>query len=146
MIRKTFNFISIIMLVWTIISGAYLALPVEYKELIPEFNWITALVSGGSTGVLGTAILVVDNFIKKNELSVDGKYLDLANKFLALNDKYTALQKKVENQIEEQKETNELLQKTNRLISVNLESKLSNPLVEDFIKDKIRGEVIAKEE
>lgn len=145
-LRTLFNIVSIIMLLWTIISGAYLALPAEYKELIPEFNWLTALVSGGSTGVLGSTILLVDRQLKKQDTNNSNKYLDLATKFLSLNDKYLALENKVSNNTEVQNETNDLLKKTNKLISIDLESKLSNPLVEDFIKEKMRGEGIGKEE
>jgi hypothetical protein len=146
MIRKLFNLISIVMLLWTILAGAYLALPQEYKDLIPEFNWLTALVSGGSTGILGSTMLLVNNFMKKNQNSVDSKYLDLANRFLALNEKYTLLEEKVTTNTKSQVETNELLKKTNNLISIDLESKLSNPMIEDFVKEKIRGEGIGKKE
>lgn len=146
MMRKLFNLISIVMLLWTIIAGAYLALPQEYKDLIPEFNWLTALVSGGSTGILGSTMLLVNNFMKKNQNSVDSKYMDLANRFLALNEKYTLLEEKVSTNTKSQVETNELLKKTNNLISIDLESKLSNPIIEDFVKEKIRGEGIGKKE
>lgn len=145
-LNKIFNFISFIMLLWTIISGAYLALPTEYKELIPEFNWLTALVSGGSTGILGTSIIILKDYLKKNQTSVDTKYLDLAKKFLALNDKYEELKNQVNANTESQINTNKLLQETNRLLGIDLESKLSNPLVEEFIKEKIRGEGIGQKE
>lgn len=146
MIRKLFNLISIVMLLWTILAGAYLALPQEYKDLIPEFNWLTALVSGGSTGILGSTMLLVNNFLKKNQDSVDSKYLDLANKFLTLSEKYQALESEVKQNTRMQFETNELLDKTNNLLSIDLESKLSNPMIENFIKEKIRGEGIGKKE
>ena len=146
MIRKLFNLISIVMLLWTILAGAYLALPQEYKDLIPEFNWLTALVSGGSTGILGSTMLIVNAYLKKNQNNVDSKYLDLANRFLALNEKYTLLEEKVTTNTKSQVETNELLKKTNNLISIDLESKLSNPIIEDFVKNKIRGEGIGKKE
>lgn len=144
-VRKLFNLISIIMLLWTIISGAYLALPQEYKDLIPQFNWLTALVSGGSTGILGTTILLVDSYMKKNKADVDTKYFDLAKKFLEINEKYSNLEKKVEISTAETMKSNDLIAKTNRLLEIDLESKLSNPLVENFIKEKIRGEGIGKE-
>lgn len=146
MIRKLFNLISIVMLLWTVVAGAYLALPQEYKDLIPEFNWLTALVSGGSTGILGSTMLIMNAYLKKNQNNVDSKYLDLANRFLALNEKYTLLEEKVTKNTKSQVETNELLKKTNNLISIDLESKLSNPMIEDFVKEKIRGEGIGKKE
>lgn len=152
-LRKIFNFISIIMLLWTIISGAYLALPAEYKELIPEFNWLTALISGGSTGVLGASILVVDSFIKKNKVDVDSKYIDLATKFLEIRSdydnikaKYKELETKINENTNVQNATNNALEETNRLLKIDLESKLSNPLVEEKIKELIRGEGIGKQE
>lgn len=142
--RKLFNFISILMLLWTIISGIYLALPPEYKALIPEFNWLTALVSGGSTGILGSTIILVDKQLKKQDISNSNKYLELAKKFLDIREDYKALKEELKQEREELKETKELLDATNKLISIDLESKLSNPLVENFIKEKIRGEGIGK--
>lgn len=144
--RKLFNFISIIMLLWTIIAGVYLAMPQEYRELIPEFNWLTALVSGGSTGVLGLTMLILNSYLKRNKDSVDSKYLDLANKFLTLNQKYNTLSADVINNTIIQKETNELIKKNTELLSIDLESKLSNPLIEDFIKEKIGGVLNEKNE
>ena len=140
-IRTIFNFISIVMLLWTIISGAYLALPQEYKDLIPQFNWLTALISGGSTGILGSTMLIVDIFLKKNKSEVDTKYFDLAKQFITINEKYQALENKVEKATTETRKNNELISENNRLLKIDLESKLSNPLVEEFIKEKIRGEV-----
>ena len=144
--RKLFNFISIIMLLWTIIAGVYLAMPQEYRELIPEFNWLTALVSGGSTGILGSTMLILNSYLKRNKDSVDSKYLDLANRFLALNEKYNTLSADVVNNTIIQKETNELIKKNTELLSIDLESKLSNPLIEDFIKEKIGGALNEKNE
>lgn len=144
--RKLFNFISIIMLLWTIIAGVYLAMPQEYRELIPEFNWLTALVSGGSTGILGSTMLILNSYLKRNKDSVDSKYLDLANKFLTLNQKYNTLSADVVNNTIIQKETNELIKKNTELLSIDLESKLSNPLIEDFIKEKIGGVLNEKNE
>lgn len=144
--RKLFNFISIIMLLWTIIAGVYLAMPQEYRELIPEFNWLTALVSGGSTGILGSTMLILNSYLKRNKDSVDSKYLDLANKFLTLNQKYNTLSADVINNTIIQKETNELIKKNTELLSIDLESKLSNPLIEDFIKEKIGGALNEKNE
>jgi hypothetical protein len=145
-LRKLFNFVSFILLLWTIISGVYLALPLEYKALIPEFNWLTALVSGGSTGILGTSILVVDKYMKNASIDSSNKYLDLAKQFLALNEKYLALENKVNTSIETQNNTNVIISETNRLLKIDLESKLSNPLIEDFIKEKIRGEISERKE
>lgn len=139
MMRKIFNFVSIIMLLWTIISGAYLALPEEYKALIPQFNWLTALISGGSTGVLGGSMIIVKNFMKKNKDENDARYLQLAQEVLTIKEEHINLKNAVNNNTDTQKETN-------RLIRIDLESKLSNPLVEDFIKEKIRGEGIGNKD
>lgn len=145
-LRKIFNFISFIMLLWTILSGIYLGLPQEIKDMIPKLTPFTMALTGGSTGILGTTILIVDRFLKKNQVEVDTKYLDLATKFLALSDKYLNLEKKVDRNTETQNKTNELIDKNNRLLGIDLESKLSNPLVENFIKEKIRGEGIGQKE
>ncbi len=152
-LRFIFKIVSFMLLLWTIISGAYMALPQEYKDMIPQFNWLTALISGGSTGVLGFSILLIDKMTKKYEDKVDTKYIELAKKFLELNNQYNELEIKysnIENKIYEntklQLENKSIIEKTQRLISLDLESKLSNPLVENHIKEKLRGEGVGKEE
>jgi len=139
-LRKIFNLLSIVFLLWTIISGAYLALPQEYKDLIPEFNWLTAVVSGGSTGILGTTILLIQNYFKKKDMDYSNKYLDLAQKFLELREDNKATLEENKLMREENKVIREEITKTNKLITLDLQSKLSNPLVEEYIKEKIRGE------
>lgn len=139
-LRKIFNLLSIVFLLWTIISGAYLALPQEYKDLIPEFNWLTAVVSGGSTGILGTTILLIQNYFKKKDMDYSNKYLDLAQKFLELREDNKATLEENKLMREENKVIREEIAKTNKLITLDLQSKLSNPLVEEYIKEKIRGE------
>lgn len=145
-LRSLFNFVSIILLLWTIISGVYLALPQEYKDLIPQFNWMTALVSGGSTGVLGSAILFVDKQLKKQDASNSNKYLDLATKFLEIREDYKEVEKELAQNKKELIELKKLNEETNRLIRVDLESKLSNPLIEEFVKEKMRGEGVGEKE
>src|SRR5690554_3577400 len=139
-LRKIFNLLSIVFLLWTIISGTYLALPQEYKDLIPEFNWLTAVVSGGSTGILGTTILLIQNYFKKKDMDYSNKYLDLAQKFLELREDNKATLEENKLMREENKVIREEITKTNKLITLDLQSKLSNPLVEEYIKEKIRGE------
>lgn len=144
-LRKIFNLLSIVFLLWTIISGAYLALPQEYKDLIPEFNWLTAVVSGGSTGILGTTILLIQNYFKKKDMDYSNKYLDLAQKFLELREDNKATLEENKLMREENKVIREEIAKTNKLITLDLQSKLSNPLVEEYIKEKIRGEGVGKQ-
>lgn len=141
--RKLLKLISIVMLLWTVISGVYMALPLEYKELIPQFNWLTALVSGGSTGILGSTILFVESQLVKSENKNDTRYIELAKKFLELTDKYNDLENAVQTStIKNESKINDVIQvidKNNKLLEVDLNSKLSNPLIDEKVKEMIEG-------
>lgn len=55
--RKISNLVYLVVtsvfLVTSIASFSYLALPLEIQNMFPEWNWLSSITFGGSTGVVG---------------------------------------------------------------------------------------------
>lgn len=83
-----FNVLVYSMLAWSILSATYVSLPPEYQALIPQFNWLTALISGGATGVVGIAGLTFKAFIGNAKIESDKKYQTLVKEYLELANAY----------------------------------------------------------
>lgn len=129
---KIFNVVVYSMLGWSILSAVYLALPVEYQEMLPQMNWLTAVISGGSTALLGSGGLAVQSFMTKAKVTADTKYVDIVSKFLKLVDEYKALEAKYEDIVIS-------IERNNILLATDLKTKLSNPLIDETSKELIEG-------
>ena len=122
--KALFNITVYGMLAWSILSAVYLALPVEYQAMLPDFNWLTAVISGGSTMLLGTGGLAVQTWLSKARTSSDEKYNLLGTKFLTLVDNYKTLEAKYDTVVS-------ATTRNNQLLEVDLATKLSNPMLTD---------------
>lgn len=129
---KIFNVVVYSMLGWSILSAVYLALPVEYQEMLPQMNWLTAVISGGSTALLGSGGLAVQSFMTKAKVTADTKYVDIASKFLKLVDEYKALEAKYNDVVK-------AIEENNTLLKVELKTKLDNPLITETSRQAIEG-------
>lgn len=127
---KLFNFTVYAMLGWSIVSAGYMALPPDIQAMIPQFNWLTAVISGGSTLLLGTGGLAVQTWLAKAKTSSTAKYNELGNLFLTLTQKYNEVTAKYD-------EIKTSTDYTNKLIATELQTKLSNPMLDDTARQLI---------
>ena len=126
--KKTlFNIVIYSMLGWSTISAVYLALPIEYQAMIPEFNWLTALISGGSTALLGTGALTVQTFLTKAKATSNETFSMLKANYSEIVNEYRILKA----QYSELKST---LEYNSTLLRAELKAKLSNPLIDEEVK------------
>lgn len=125
-----FNITVYSMLAWSILSAVYVALPVEYQAMLPQMNWITAVISGGSTALIGTGGLVVRSWLDNARKVSDEKLSVVAGQFLTLVNKYNELSEQV-NKMTEATAYN------NRLLTVELQTKLTNPMITDTARQLI---------
>lgn len=129
--KAFFNIAVYTMLGYSILSALYMGIP-DMQALVPGLDSVTAIVSGGSTLLLGSGGLAVQSWLSKTRSQSDTKYALLAEKFLTLVDKYSALENKyqvVEN----------VMNRTNALLEAQLETKLDNPLLTAKARDIIEG-------
>ena len=132
---KIFNVLIYTMLGWSVLSAVYLALPIEYQAMIPEFNWLTALISGGSTGLLGTGALAVQSFLNKAKATSNDTFNLLKDNYTEIVNEYKIL--KI--QLEEVKSTFDY---NNELLRAELKAKLSNPLIDEEVKSLLEQVII----
>lgn len=137
--KVLFDIVVYAMLVWTIVSAGYISLPPEYQALIPQFNWLTALISGGTTGVLGLAGVTVKSFITRAKTESDAKYQLLANEYLQVVEQYKILQSEIGTTTTKLADNNEMVSQLIELVKVDLQAKLSNPLIDAKVKELIAG-------
>lgn len=136
---KLFNVVVYSMLGWSIVSAGYLALPIEYQEMLPQMNWIIALVSGGSTALLGTGGLVVQSFISKTKLDTSNKINEISNVIIQLVDEYKTLKTEYKNLQTENAELKNAILENNKLLKIDLKTKLDNPMTTNTARVMIEG-------
>lgn len=124
---KLFNVLIYTMLGWSVLSAVYLALPVEYQEMLPQMNWLTALISGGSTALLGTGGLAVQTFLTKAKATTNETFSMLKENYSEIVNEYRILKA----QYNELKST---LEYNSTLLRAELKAKLSNPLIDEEVK------------
>ena len=141
-LRKVlFNFITIGMLAYTMFALIYSVLPEQYQ--LEQFNTLTALVSGGSTGLIGSAGLLIKSLLVKNEKSTDEKQAETIKKFLDVLDYVKGLEQEIDTLKKDlHAQYTEQMDKVNRvveLVETDLKAKLSNKLIDQEIRELING-------
>lgn len=133
--KVLFNIVIYTMLGWSVLSAVYLALPVEYQEMLPDFNWLTALISGGSTALLSTGALTVQSFLNKSKTTTNETFTLLKDNYSEIVNEYKILK----TQYAELKTT---LDYNNELLRAELKAKLSNPLIDEEVKSLLEQVII----
>lgn len=137
--KKILNVAIYVLLGWSILSAGYLALPVEYQEMLPQMNWLTAVVSGGSTFILGSGGLALQRMLNKTNKDYTDKYIQLGQEFLNLKNEYDKLGSRIDNLETVNKELIKLLK-------IDLNTKLDNPLLTDKARALIEGAISEEED
>lgn len=152
--RKILNiFISLGFTVTALSAGYVLLVPDHIKEMLPQLNWLVALVTGGSAGAfssiglyfrttMDTQNIVVEEKIEKSLNAVT----DMAKLVIDLKNQYSELKEVLNNLLTENNRENVTnqtflieLQRLKELLTVDLESKLTNPLIDKDAEVKIRS-------
>lgn len=135
--QKLFNAVVYGMLTFSLINGIYVALPPEVQALIPQYNDLVAMVSGGASALMGFGGLMVREYINKAKAEADAKFNLLAQNYLNLERKYDVNTEAVNRNTKAIELFTQTQQRTNKLIKVDLEAKLSNPMIDDKVKTLI---------
>lgn len=118
------------MLAWSILSAVYVALPVEIQAMLPQMNWITAVISGGSTALIGTGGLVVRSWLDNARKVSDDKLNLFAANIMQLRESYNTVATKYD-------ELTAATNYNNQLLAVDLRTKLDNPMITDTARQLI---------
>lgn len=152
--KKIINTLIIVGYIWLALSLIFqTALPIEIKDKLPFINSWSFVFTGLSTGAISTILLYVKNFTRNSEASNLGIIIDITDRLLKLdnliNNQDKNILKQNENllKLEQSKlidnENNlKLIEQNNEIIrlqKVELESRLTNPLIDENIKAKIKA-------
>lgn len=144
-----FNAVVYGLLLWSVLTGVYAVLPQETKDLIPQFNELSALISGASAAIVGSGGLVYKSWLAKAATESDDKYTDIVKKFITVTEKYKELEnqyKRLEGVIRESDQSIvDKITTLETLVKVDLTAKLSNKLIDEEVKRLIEGALNEKE-
>lgn len=141
------------------INSLYFVIPPEYQAMIPNYNWLTAIVAGGATGIIGMLSLYAKSYLQKEgnkNIEIVGKIIDkvvsLEEELIKVKTSNAEVIREVKNldggsnktNLNIERLTNEIA-KNNRLQVADLESKMTNPLIDKEALSKIK-ELLANEE
>lgn len=152
--KRLFDVVVYGLLVFSIAAGLHAALPPEYQ--VEGFTNLTALVSGASAGLIGSAGLTFKTWLAKAKTESDKKYVQVATQFLQVIDQYKELETKYEvvaNKFAEyEKKTiqqyhlvGDKLDKIALLVKAEIDAKLSSKLIDAEVKAILEGAIDEKE-
>ncbi len=151
--QKIFKFITISATVYAVLSIIYLALPPEIKFHLPDLNQYVIGVTGGSSGLISLILLNVRQRINTSEGLLITQQTEVLKEFITIKENYKRLESKVEDTLKKTQQYIEKIEnltyKVNsltKLIEVQLETKLSNVLIDEKTKELIEGVLNEKEE
>lgn len=157
--NKILNLILIIGYVWFAVALLYnYALPAEYKELLPEINGLTFLLSGTTVASVSVVIQYVKSLLgKQTDTNVtnllafhdmlkeqEDKIKELTNIITRQNNNIADFNTERKVEVDNQNKIISLLERNNKYQKTELESRITNPLIDQNIKKRI--EVLLNEE
>jgi hypothetical protein len=137
--QKLFNVVVYGLLTFSVVNAGYLALPVELQQLIPQYNDLVAVVMGGSTSLLALGGIKVQDYMNRAKSEADSKFNLLAQNYLNLERKYDILDNSYKALKIAQDLTTQAIEHNSKLLEIDLQAKLSNPLIDAKIEELIKG-------
>lgn len=149
--NKILNILIIVGYSWLSIALLYSQLPLEYQELVPFINKDFLIFSGATTGAISAVIQYLKHVMNQNSetnlkslLKFDNLLIEQAKKIKEqgfqidnLKNVVEQLTKIKEEDNEKQKEIIKLLKINNNYAKLELQSKVTNPLIDKEIKEQI---------
>ena len=136
--KTIFNVFVYANLLFAMAVLGYQQLPTEY-QFLNELGLDFVVLTGGTTSLIGIAGLYVKSVITQNTLANEQTTGLVAEKFLSLKDEYVSIKANEKVIITNQEEIKTLLKRNNELKEVELNARLSNPLVDEKVKALIEG-------
>jgi hypothetical protein len=136
--KSIFNVLVYSALLWSILSAIYVALPIEYQAMLPFMNEGTAIIGGVTTALGGTGGLAVVHFLNKTKYDNTQVNKTVVEQFLTIKEEYGIMKDKVD-KLESGVQTN------NKLLKIDLKTKLDNPLITDTARQAIEGAIYEEE-
>lgn len=139
--KALLNIITYALLLVSIVSIGYNALPPEYQALIPQWNWLTSLLVGVTSGSIGSVLLLIQKWLNTSEKKTQGDVNELRGIIIDLVKRLDGYEK-LTHQFKElsQKQDKNVIELVD-LIKLDLLSKSTNPFLDKdvtkLIEDKL---------
>lgn len=138
-VKNIFVVLAYALVLTSFISAGWVALPDEVKNQVPQMNDWLALITGVITMILGGGGIAVVTVLKNTEKKTDLKVNLLADNYLQVVEELKLLRKEKEQDRVEKSKLEKSIQEITKLVKVDLQTKLSNPLIEETAKKLING-------
>lgn len=138
MMQKIFKWITNALLLFSILNGAYLALPADIQ--LQYFSWYSQAYAAvnaawaGLTGLGGGALLA---YVARAQADSDDRYLTLKGDYNVVADELRALRGGYNNVEVAINNLTEATSENNKLQKINLEAKLTNPMIKEHVEKLI---------
>ena len=137
--NKIFNLVTYSFLAYSILCAVFVSLPQEYQDTLPQFNWLTALISGGSTALIGTGGIVISSLMNKTKQETSLQFTAISEKYIEMKNSYHSMKNELESLKQEYMNINNSIKRNNQLLEADIKAKLSNPLIDSEVKKIIEG-------
>lgn len=138
-VKNIFVVLAYALVLTSFVSAGWVALPDEVKNQVPQMNDWLALITGVITMILGSGGIAVVTVLKNTEKKTDLKVNLLADNYLQVVEELKLLRKEKEQDRVEKSKLEKSIQEITKLVKVDLQTKLSNPLIEETAKKLING-------
>ena len=142
--EKIIKIVSLVAVGYSVASIGYTALPPEVLDMLPQVNEVMAWVTGGSSGIVGMALMYVDSKIKKNTEVNDEKVKAVTDNFITLTHSYKEVKGELSNLKGAYGELKDEVKRNTELQRAALEVKLSNKFIDTEARE-IAERVLANE-
>lgn len=144
--QKLFNVIVYTMLTYSFVTTVYLALPADIQAMIPYVDKAIGIYSAVLTAIGAGGGLAVQAYISKAAAKAQEKENIMVDKFLTIVDGYNVMSDKVQSLMDENSVLTESINKLTKLVSIDLKTKLSNPMIELTARQEIEGALYGEQE
>jgi hypothetical protein len=133
--EKIIKVISYVAVGYSVASIGYTALPQEMLDMLPQVNDMIAWVTGGSSGLIGMALMYVDSKIQKNNAINDEKVNAVASNFIELTKSYKEVKGELSNLKGAYVELKDELVRVRKVNEASLQVKLSNKFIDEKARE-----------
>ena len=136
--KKLFNVVAFTMLGVSMVSMAYVIMP-EFQEVLPDLGIVNATVAAIGSFLTGGGYVLMTTFINKKQKQFNESTQIMADKFIEITNDYKAMKESAD---ANSTKIDELI----KLTKIELNTKLSNPMTTDTVRELIEGALYGKEE
>lgn len=144
--KALLNIITYALLLVSIVAFGYNALPPEHQALIPQWNWLSSLIVGVTSGGIGSVLLFIRYWLDSNEKKTQGDVNELRTIIIDLVKRLDGYEKLTQQLKELSKSQDKNVIELVDLIKLDLLSKTTNPFLDKDVTKLIEDRLGVKKD